>query len=316
MTKVTFRPAVTDEDYEACARISTEQDPDSPVTAAVLRKHDLLSPEGTPKHRELMEQDGRPVGHVRTIQVFWGDSPTLFDVRFLCSPQDEAWFETGHRRATELAVSDGATDITTWSDERHPARMRWLAEQGFVEKQRNPVSFLDLTSFEPQQWSARVQQGFSGGIEAKSCESLIQEGGADAFQRLWELEDALMADVPLPYEWKGIPFEEFKRFLESHERHWPTLWIALDQGEYVGQTQLMRNEADPSLAETGLTGVVRSHRRRGIAAALKIKSLAQAKELGVRRLGTDNEQNNPMYGLNVALGFRKEYEAVGFERPV
>lgn len=311
----TFRPAVTDDDYEACARISSEQDPDSPLTGRLLREHEVIIPEGTTRHRELMEVAGRPVGHIRTIQMFWGASPTTFDTRCFCGPADGSYFAAGLQRAMDLAIAEGATKLSTWSDDRFPERLDWLAAQGFQETQRNPVSYLDLTAFEPAQWEHALERGRSAGIELRTFDELIAEGGEPNIRRIWELEEAVMADVPLPYEWKGIPYPEFKRALEAERRHWPTLVAALDGGELVGTTQMFRNEVNPTLGSTGLTGVVRSHRRRGIAATLKVQSLASAKELGIRRVGTDNEEDNPMYGLNVRLGFRCEYVTIGFERP-
>jgi len=53
-----------------------------------------------------------------------------------------------------------------------------------------------------------------------------------------------------------------------------------------------------------LTGVVRTHRRRGVATALKVKGVEWARARGVRVIETDNEENNPMFDLNVALGYR------------
>lgn len=314
MITETFRKAVTDEDYEVCARISSEQEPDSPVTADLLRRHEVIVPKGTKAHRELMEVDGKPVGHVRTIQLFWGDSPTTYETRCMCGPAEGAHFPNGQQRAMDLALADGATVLSTWSDERFPERLDWLAAQGFKETQRNPVSYLDLKAFEPDRWRPVHEKGLKAGIQIRTYEELIETGGEGIVQRLWELEESLMADVPLPYEWKGIPYEEFKQYLDADRRHWPTLLVAVDGGQFVGQTQLFLNEVEPTLGTTGLTGVVRSHRRRGIAAALKVQSLSQAKALGVRRLGTDNEQKNPMYQLNLDLGFRCEYEAIGFER--
>ncbi|MCD4691179.1 GNAT family N-acetyltransferase, partial [bacterium] len=64
--------------------------------------------------------------------------------------------------------------------------------------------------------------------------------------------------------------------------------------------------ADPTKLHTGLTGTVRSHRRRGIATALKVAAIDLAKKRGVATIETDNEENNPMYALNVELGFEPQ----------
>ena len=62
--------------------------------------------------------------------------------------------------------------------------------------------------------------------------------------------------------------------------------------------------SNPDKLYTGLTGVRRAYRRRGIATALKTQAIAWAKTQGASYLETDNEENNPMYQLNLALGFQ------------
>ncbi|MFY0535900.1 GNAT family N-acetyltransferase [Nannocystis pusilla] len=81
-------------------------------------------------------------------------------------------------------------------------------------------------------------------------------------------------------------------------------WFALAGADYVGLSWMNAFPSDPRLLETGLTGVVRSHRRRGIATALKVHAIDFARRRGAERIVTRNEENNPMYDLNLMLGFR------------
>ena len=79
--------------------------------------------------------------------------------------------------------------------------------------------------------------------------------------------------------------------------------LFLDGADYVGLTMLWRDSTRSDKLVTGLTGVLRSHRRRGIATALKVRALTYARERGIVEVDTDNEDNNPMYQLNLQLGF-------------
>jgi GNAT superfamily N-acetyltransferase len=67
---------------------------------------------------------------------------------------------------------------------------------------------------------------------------------------------------------------------------------------------------------TGLTAVSRSHRRRGLATALKVRTITHAQAQGCRRIITDNEENNPMYQLNLQLGFRPLLNFMDFEKEI
>lgn len=84
------------------------------------------------------------------------------------------------------------------------------------------------------------------------------------------------------------------------------LWIVALAGEqWVGLSVLTHDMAKPDEAATVLTGVVNSHRRRGIATALKVAVFKRARQACIRRITTQNEENNPMLQLNLRLGFRE-----------
>ena len=81
-------------------------------------------------------------------------------------------------------------------------------------------------------------------------------------------------------------------------------FFALDGDQFVGLSYLRVRSENPQELETGITGVLRDYRRRGIATALKVKAAAFAQQCGADRIMTMNEEKNPMYELNVQLGFK------------
>jgi len=66
---------------------------------------------------------------------------------------------------------------------------------------------------------------------------------------------------------------------------------------------LFKSGEDIESLETGLTGVRREYRRRGLATALKSQNIEKAKILGTKQIQTSNEESNPMFQLNLRLGF-------------
>jgi GNAT superfamily N-acetyltransferase len=90
--------------------------------------------------------------------------------------------------------------------------------------------------------------------------------------------------------------------------------VAIAEGEPVGYSYLAYR---PSLVETGFTGVLREHRNKGLARALKLETLVQAIGLGVRAVETDNDyENAPILHLNEELGYRELASRLEFHKPV
>ena len=91
----------------------------------------------------------------------------------------------------------------------------------------------------------------------------------------------------------------------EHPAFLPDGWlIAVDGDTCVGSSSIWYNKADPQKPETNFTGVRRSYRRKGITTALKVAVIKYAQQQGATRLVTGNEENNPMYQINIQLGFK------------
>ncbi len=99
--------------------------------------------------------------------------------------------------------------------------------------------------------------------------------------------------------------EPFDQWLEREERNSPVAFVALDGDEVVGYARLYELSAFPQRLENGLTAVLKSHRGRGIATALKRAQIAWAAEHGYRELKTSMVAGNDgMRAVNERLGYR------------
>jgi mycothiol synthase len=124
-----------------------------------------------------------------------------------------------------------------------------------------------------------------------------------------ELRDAAYAltreawqDLPV-----GIPVEtpSFETWLEE-DLSGPIAFAAMDGAEIVGFAALMARDA-PGLLEHGFTATSRTHRRRGIATALKQTQIAWAAANGYRELITFTQDRNAgMQAINFALGYEQQ----------
>ena len=94
-------------------------------------------------------------------------------------------------------------------------------------------------------------------------------------------------------------------------------FVALDRGKYVGMTELWSNQADPELFDIGVTGVLRPHRRRGIAMALKLRGIEFAQRRGIRELSTWNASHNEgILAVKRQLGYVRRPAHIAFVKEV
>lgn len=202
---------------------------------------------------------------------------------------------------TALAVRDPLF-YTSGTREDRPDFIRFLTKRGFEHMMRYPVSHLNPQTFDFGRFEAVERRVRESGIEIVNVPDLPARD--PDWQRHWyELESECWLDVPLPEPPTKGTFEQFVSRFESPNYDARAHFIAIDGDRYVGLTGFWTSIVEKHKLYTGLTGVLRSHRRRGIATALKVSGIRYARDYGATVVETDNEENNPMFGLNLALGF-------------
>ena len=101
----------------------------------------------------------------------------------------------------------------------------------------------------------------------------------------------------------AVAFEQFShQILNNPSLVADGLFVAVDGNEYVGMSSLFENDAKSLSID--LTGTKQSHRRRGIAMALKIQGILYARQQGYKTITVHNDETNQgMLAINEKLGF-------------
>ena len=182
------------------------------------------------------------------------------------------------------------------------AALPLLRRRGFKELERYQTSrqkpsMVDLSTLD--QLRSRLR---NDGIETIALPDI---DGEHTRQELYRCNTAIWRDMPheAHVDWEDPPLETFTRSIfERPSVLLESFFVARDGNHIVGLTYLLRRPDGD--AEVGDTGVLRSHRRRGIARVLKMLVTRYAAQQGIPNVHTDNRADNAgMLAINHELGF-------------
>lgn len=307
-----FRIIAAAADWESATDLRNRAWVHSPITVEqALRAHEILPAQHKPQ-RVLVSSKAEDLAYFIIQPAFWYEKPGRVECRVFIPKEVEslALVETVIAELVNRALGKR---IAVWSQDSRHLIVETLVSSGFAIGQRNPESSLNPQGFDSSRYSGTRTALEAEGYRIASLNALKLEF-QDWARRAYALDAALMADVPLPEPFKPMPFPMFKKELTGPYVDHDAIYFAIFDGNWIGSTALQPNQVDPRIMTTGLTGVTRDHRRRGIAQCLKVESIEWAKRQGATRISTDNEEGNPMFQLNLALGFKKEFEWICFER--
>lgn len=291
-------------DYPALVLLHNALWPDNPKTVAQLQYED--AGRAVPFQRFVALQEASVIAYLSYEVPHWAYQPGKFFLRMAAQPQH--WQDAGqalYQRLLEALQTHQPTTLTIAMPEDHTEGLALLQALGFAEALRENRSLIDLRDFDPAPYSGALAKAQAAGIRIATLAELSQED-ADWQRKWWRIHAQIEADVPSIDPVTPPPFEQFQQWMAQPTIETAAYHIALDSrsGVWVGHTGLKRVPADPTRRLTGVTGVLRDYRRKGIATALKLHSMGLAQSQGVRWIYTKNEAHNPMYALNLHLGFR------------
>ena len=320
MTTTTSRVRVfTPADYEAWTRAVNRCYPEYPMSVAELRHQDeTFDHDHFFKMRVVAEDAGRIVGGLHVGHRPGRYHPDRYSTDFWVLP-DHRRRGLGSALYEEMlgAVrARSAAALTAGAKESMTDGVEFLQKRGWVEVKRDWESRLRVAGFDFRRFARADERVAKEGMRLTTYAAELARD-PDAERKAYELTDELRADVP------AIDPPTPETVEEWHERHGsasPTFiadafFVAIDRdGRWLGMSNLERQIEDPTFVWQGLTAVRREARGRGIAMALKLRTVRYAQSMGVDHIKTWNDQRNrPMLRINEAMGFEKQPAWIAFE---
>jgi len=267
--------------------------------------------------RWVVEEDGRIIAFGSVSQPPQFKEPGRYRFNITVHPNFERrgagtavyntiWQTLQNRDAKPTIVESGCY-------QHHDQAVRFLQKRGYQQVMRWVITRLELPDFDAQPYTPLFTKLAAQGIEITTLPRL-QAKDPDWLEKLYELEWQLTLDEPLPYTPQKIPIDQYKKLVvDNPQVILPSWMVAVDNGEVIGLSLLEKGSAPGGLS-TGFTGVHRHYRRRGLATALKVRTIEYAKSAGYSFIRTGNEENNPMLTLNKKLGFQEITARLAFEK--
>lgn len=301
-----FRP-YREADIPALVEIFNLEYPDEPTTVEQEMYWERAYPPDNPRVRLAVEDDaGRFIGFGSCEKPFWAIAPGVYTVYGGVHPD---WRGRGIgrdllSRLEPYARDQGAEKVWTDCRESQAHSIRFLAAAGFRQYGIRFEQAIDLEQFDPARFPGATERIAQQGYRIVTLAELRQERG-DADRMLYDVFKETVLDVPLPGGARiSLDFEQWRKGLDSPTSDPAYIFLAMQGDELAGETSLELLKDGPAI--TNSTGVLRQHRGRGVALAIKLASLQELKEMGYKEARTHNDTENPaILHLNEKIGYRR-----------
>jgi ribosomal protein S18 acetylase RimI-like enzyme len=211
----------------------------------------------------------------------------------------DAWQEPVTRALLDAVAADVPGALYTLAAEDDAGQLALLAAAGYGVVRREDEFVIPI---------APALAATAGLVPAGVTIVSADEKESD---RLARLDERLRQDVPGTDGWVNDP-AEFRDYT-FHEHFDPRLYlVAVVDGEYAGLVRVWRGTRVPRL---GLVGVLRWHRRRGVARALLHAAFTPLAERGIELVSAEADATNgPSQALLATLGARRTGGSVELRR--
>jgi GNAT superfamily N-acetyltransferase len=312
---VRIRP-FREDDYPALVVVTNVVHPDYPRTEEEVRHGDSRFQGRFRLHRLVAEEGGRLVGWAEFHHQVSEFHPRKFFVDLGVHPDFQGQGIGARLYEALLQELEPLGPLVLWAGARETSArgVRFLLDRGFVERQRTWESRLEVAAFDPTPFQAKAEEA----VRELRVTTVAEERERDPKwkMKLYDLDIEVGADIPRMGDYTPPGLEDWKAGLLENPNWIPEAdFVVVDGDRYVAHSNLFRSQQLPDVLYQGITGTRRAYRGRGLALALKLRTVAYAKTHGYREIRTWNDAlNAPMLHINERLGFVRQPAWVGFEK--
>jgi GNAT superfamily N-acetyltransferase len=305
MAKPEIRPA-TLEDAELAADLMTAAYPPEPQDPLVTRYRWAHPREGWTFGRFIAELEGQPIAHLWSAHGPWEKVPDRhcdLGVDVDLARQTDDLMDFVVEWLADHAVAGGARILNAYAAEDEPNVVAALGRLGFERDRSEKVWQLDLAKHGKRLLAEAVAARRKMKSEGIELLPLAEWPGPETYTRLHALNEAAVKDIPTSYPILPQTLANFIDRMNAPDLPHESLWLAR-HGDRPVAMSFLRFPPKRGHVWTGFTCSDPEYRGRGIARAVKLQSLAQAIELGIPFVRTDNDSENaPMLHINEQLGY-------------
>ena len=296
----------TENDYDGIVALRNSLYPNHPTTVKMVCHHDKTHKGKIKKKRFVFEEDGTIIVCAGYSQFFDAYHPQKFVIyihvgnHHICRGYGSA----SYNFLMEQLQQYDPIKIISEVNEIHMRGIHFLEDRGFTMSMKEQESQLDLTVYKPEKYQDEIARVLNKGFRIVTL-SRFRKENKKADYKCWQFERVVSPDMPWIDPISVPEFDHYKEYVLAHPHFNPDSWfIVLDGKTIVGLNNLWKTSMK-NIIGTGLTGVLRKYRRKGIATALKHTSLGWAKKQGYTSIRTNNvDSNEGMLSINLKLGFQ------------